>query len=151
MLLRFSLCLVALNLDADGAVSAKISYEEHIRPILKARCFKCHSDDEQKADLNLQTYAATLKGGSGGEALLPGKPNSSLLFQAITHAEGVEKMPPKSDKMPESEIELFKNWILAGLPENSDISTKAASIVEFKPVSTARPATPPMRPAGPRL
>ena len=144
MISRISLCLVAFSLTAAAAPSSKINYEEHIRPILKARCFKCHSDDEQKADLNLQTYAATIKGGSGGESLLPGKPNSSLLFQAITHSEGVEKMPPKSDKMPEAEIELFKKWILAGLPENSGSSTKVSSVVEFKAMATSRPATPPM-------
>ena len=151
MISRLSLCLVAFSLNAAAAPSSKISYEEHIRPILKARCFKCHSDDEQKADLNLQTYAATMKGGSGGEALLPGKPNSSLLFQAITHAEGVEKMPPKSDKMPESEIDLFKKWILAGLPENSGSSTKVASVVEFKAMTATRPAIPSMPEALPKL
>lgn len=135
---------VAVSLNAATPQSSKVSYEEQIRPILKARCFKCHSDDEQKADLNLQTYVSTMKGGAGGEALLPGKPNSSPLFQAITHAEGVEKMPPKSDKMPEAEIELFKTWILAGLPENSGSSRNVASVVEFKALNTGRPATPPM-------
>jgi len=144
MIFRLSFCLVAFSLNAAAAPSPKINYEEHIRPILKARCFKCHSDDEQKADLNLQNYTATMKGGSGGESMLPGKPNSSLLFQAITHADGVEKMPPKSDKMPEAEIELFKKWILAGLPENSGSSTKVTAVVEFKAMAATRPAIPPM-------
>ncbi len=92
-------------------------FDGRVREIFRARCLKCHGDDEQKSDLNLQQYATAMKGGSGGVSIIPGKPNSSLLFQSIIHAEGVEKMPPKSDKIPAEEIEIIRAWIANGAPE----------------------------------
>ncbi len=128
---------------AATAAEARPTWEEHVRPILKARCFKCHSEDEQKADLNLQTLASTLKGGSSGGVLKKGRPNSSLLMQAIEHADGVEKMPPKSPKMPEEEIELIRQWILAGLPEGSGDTAAAPNAFAFQPAAQgARPQNP---------
>lgn len=118
------------------------NWEEDVRPVLKARCFKCHSDDEKKAELNLQTLASALKGGSNGEVLKRGRPNSSPLMQAIEHAEGVEKMPPKSERMPEEEIELIRKWILAGLPEKSGSVVVAASAFVMKVATEGKPANP---------
>lgn len=129
---------------ALAAAPAKVTYEDHVRPILKARCFKCHSDDEQKGELNLQSYAAAVKGGSSGAVVLPAKPNSSILYQAITHGADVEKMPPKSDKIPDGEIEIIRQWILAGLAENSGSKTRETTSLDFKPTTTGKPAQPAM-------
>jgi mono/diheme cytochrome c family protein len=139
-----AILIASLPLAATAA-EAPPTWEKHVRPILKARCFKCHSDDEQKADLNLQTLAATLKGGGSGDVLKKGRPNSSLLMQSIEHADGVEKMPPKSAKMPEEEIELIRQWILAGLPERSGEAASATNTFVFHPAAQGvRPENPAM-------
>lgn len=127
-----------------AAAPAKVTFEDNIRPILKARCFKCHGDDEQKASLNLQHYATVLKGGSSGPALQAGRPNSSLLFQSITHAPDVEPMPPKSDKIPAADIELIRQWIVAGLPENSGSKTREVASLAFTAPTSQKPAKPAM-------
>lgn len=127
-----------------AAAPAKVTFEDDIRPILKARCFKCHGDDEQKADINLQHYASLLKGGSSGPALQAGRPNSSLLFQSITHAPDVEPMPPKSDKLPAAEIELIRQWIVAGLPENSGSKAREVAALDFKTPTGGKPEKPAM-------
>jgi len=142
-----ALLLICPPLVATAA-EAPPTWEEHVRPILKARCFKCHSDDEQKADLNLQTLAATLKGGSSGQVLKKGRPNSSLLMQAIEHADGLEKMPPKSPKMPEDEIELIRHWILAGLLEGAGDTTSTSNAFAFQPMAQGTRPENPALPAG---
>src|SRR5688572_29802879 len=63
-------------------------FEKKIRPVLADHCYKCHSADaakskKLKAGLFLDTRAGMLKGGDTGPALVPGKPDESLLVQAL--------------------------------------------------------------------
>lgn len=126
------------------AASPRVVFDGPIREIFRTRCFKCHGDDEQKSDLNLQQYATVMKGGSGGAAVIPGKPNSSPLFHAITHVEGVEKMPPKSDKIPEEEIEAIRAWIAAGAPEGEKSAVRGVAKFQASAGTLGRPVTPVM-------
>jgi hypothetical protein len=135
---------VAGLLSAISGFGAVPSWEKDVRPIFKNRCFKCHGDDEQKADLNLQSLEAALKGGSSGEVLKKGRPNSSLLMQSIEHEEGVEKMPPKSSKMPEEELAVIRAWITAGFPSEGAPSVAGGGLA-YVPVSLGvRPERPAM-------
>ncbi|MEI6714600.1 MAG: c-type cytochrome domain-containing protein [Verrucomicrobiota bacterium] len=138
-------CLLVLS-GIHSTQAAPPNWDDHIRPILKNRCFKCHGEEDQKGDLNLQTLAAALKGGTSGEVLKKNRPNSSILLQSILHEEGVEKMPPKSSKLPDEEIELIRQWILAGLPEKSGSPSSAPATFAFKP---SNPGTKPANPAMP--
>jgi hypothetical protein len=99
------------------AHAQKVNYEEHVAPILRNSCFRCHDADTSKADLNLSSYAAALKGGGNGKIVVSGDPDGSKLYKAVTHAEE-PTMPPKS-KLPDKEIEIIKQWILGGLLEKS--------------------------------
>jgi len=47
----------------------KITFDDHVRPIFRESCFSCHNQDRAKGGLALDTYAATMEGGSGGEVL----------------------------------------------------------------------------------
>ncbi|MBJ45144.1 MAG: hypothetical protein CMJ80_18020, partial [Planctomycetaceae bacterium] len=77
-----------------------VSFDDHVKPILQRRCLKCHGNDEQQADLNLQNYATLMKGGSGGPVVKAGRPTSSVMFQAITAKEAAARMPPESPPLP---------------------------------------------------
>ena len=33
----------------------KVTYEDHVRPILMARCFSCHGPNKKEGDLDLTT------------------------------------------------------------------------------------------------
>ncbi len=115
------------------------NYEDHIKPIFREHCLKCHGEDEQKADLNLSSFAALNKGGSGGAALTPGRASTSLLFKAITAEDDSERMPPKKPPLPAVQIERIKAWIQAGIPEKAGgTSLAAARNTEFKPVLLRR-------------
>jgi hypothetical protein len=130
---RVWLALFGVVVSMCAHAEAPVVFEGRVREIFRARCLKCHSDDEQKSDLNLQQYATAMKGGSGGAAIIPGRPNSSPLFQSIVHAEGVEKMPPKSEKIPPEEIEAIRAWIARGAPERDGSATRSVTPLLVQP------------------
>src|SRR5580693_2364278 len=70
-----------------GPISADDSnfFEAHIRPVLVNECYKCHSHDADKikGGLMLDTREGVLHGGDTGPAIVPGKPDDSLLIKAI--------------------------------------------------------------------
>ncbi len=100
-----------------GFAADKVTYEDNILPILRNNCLKCHNADKMKADLDLSSFDAMLKGSGTGEIVAGGDPDNSLLFQVITHAEE-PTMPPES-KLADAEIATFKAWITGGLLKDS--------------------------------
>ena len=80
-----------LSLLALAAVSApadKVTFEQHVRPILKAYCLDCHGAEEKpkgKLDLRLRRFLAT--GGRNGPAFVPGKSTESLIIQRMISGE----------------------------------------------------------------
>jgi hypothetical protein len=88
-------------------------FEEKVRPVLAQNCFKCHGEDKQKGDLRLDLHEALLAGGESGPAIVPGKPDESLLVDAVKYAS--LEMPPDG-KLSESEIEVLTQWVKIGAP-----------------------------------
>ncbi|MEO5762834.1 MAG: DUF1549 domain-containing protein, partial [Vicinamibacteria bacterium] len=104
-------------------------FEEKIRPLLAARCFNCHTED-QRGGLRLDSRDAMLDGGESGTALVPGKPEESLLIKVVRHATDVPPMPKKAAKLKPEEIDLLAMWITAGAPwpaTNPNAPTLASS------------------------
>ncbi|MFN5962527.1 MAG: c-type cytochrome domain-containing protein, partial [Verrucomicrobiota bacterium] len=66
---------------AAVTASAAPSWQEQVLPIFREHCNGCHNPDKLKADLDLTSYAGTMKGGSSGECVKPGNPDGSLLFR----------------------------------------------------------------------
>ena len=91
-------------------------FESNIRPALVKYCYECHSVEkgESRGGLVLDFREGLLQGGDSGPALEPGKPETSLIWEAINW-DGYE-MPP-SQKMPASVIANFKTWITMGAPD----------------------------------
>ena len=98
------------NPKADTAAKTEF-FETKIRPLLSARCFKCHGKEKQNGGLRVDALSTLLKGGESGVALVAGKPEESLLVKAIRW-ESFE-MPP-SGKLPAAEISLLTRWIAGG-------------------------------------
>ncbi len=88
-------------------------FEEKVRPLLVENCFKCHGAEKQKGNLRLDSPATILAGGDSGAAIVPGKPDESLLVEAINY-ESFE-MPP-SGKLNDDAIAVLTNWIKMGAP-----------------------------------
>ena len=125
-------CVVALMIVAEGALLGSAAaqqttlppedaaafrfFESRIRPILIEKCYQCHSSksDAVKGGLLLDHRQAVLTGGDSGPALVPGKPDESLLLQAIQY-ESLE-MPPDG-QLPNDVIASFRTWIARGAPD----------------------------------
>ena len=66
---------------------------------------------KQKGGLRLDSLEAILKGGESGPAVVPGKPEESLLVSAINYA-GPE-MPPDGKLAPEK-VAVLTRWVASG-------------------------------------
>lgn len=91
-------------------------FESKIRPVLTEQCYSCHSADAKslKASLQVDHRAGLLAGGESGPAVVPGKPDESLLIGAIKYEDF--EMPPKG-KLPADVIADFERWVTMGLPD----------------------------------
>jgi Protein of unknown function (DUF1553)/Protein of unknown function (DUF1549)/Planctomycete cytochrome C len=103
------LCGLAARASASDAGD---HFERRVRPLLIERCHKCHAGSKNKGGLRLDSREAVLKGGGAGPAMLLGKPDESLLLQAVRHQAGLA-MPPDG-RLNESEIGALAEWIKSG-------------------------------------
>src|SRR5262245_58592098 len=87
---------------------SSLTFEKHIRAILKANCFDCHGEsDKPKAGLDLRLRRTILVGGESGPAIVPGKPGRSHLVTLLRAGD----MPKREKKLTPTEIQLIENWI----------------------------------------
>ena len=107
----------------DAAASSDAAgidfFEKKIRPVLVQECYQCHSAEaagqkKLKGGLQLDTRDAARQGGDSGPAVVPGKPDESLLVNALRHEDF--EMPPKG-KLPDAVIADFVKWIELGAPD----------------------------------
>jgi mono/diheme cytochrome c family protein len=98
----------------DVSPAAEEFFETHIRPILAKNCFACHTDS-QLGGLRVDSRDSLLKGGKSGPAIIPGKPDESLLIKAVTHGDERLKMPMAGQKLSEEQISDLANWIRNGV------------------------------------
>src|SRR5687767_13109036 len=95
----------------------KVTFQEHVLPVVEANCAKCHNSDKKKGDLDLTSYGAALAGGASGKVVVAGDSDGSKVWKVINHLED-PPMPPKSSKMADKDLAVFKKWIAGGLLEN---------------------------------
>ncbi|QDV67343.1 WD domain, G-beta repeat [Rosistilla carotiformis] len=137
-----------------SAAAESPNYDDHIKPLLRKYCLKCHGDDDQQADINMQSFTGVMRGGSGGALVVAGRSSQSLLVQIITDSDPAIRMPPESPAMPDAEVQLIRQWIDSGLRESatSKSMTKSRDI-SFQPAAGAggRPESPAMPEALPEI
>ena len=106
--------------DARGAAF----FEAKIRPVLVKECFSCHASGAKKfkGGLRVDTREGLRDGGATGPAIVPGKPEESLLMEALRH-DGLA-MPPKK-KLPDQVAADFERWIKMGAPDPRDANAVA--------------------------
>ncbi|MDA1232979.1 MAG: DUF1549 domain-containing protein, partial [Planctomycetota bacterium] len=100
--------------------SAEIEFfESQIRPVLVEHCYSCHAADAKdlKGGLLLDSRQGWQVGGDSGAALVPGKPDESLLLDALKHKS--LEMPPDR-KLPDNVVADFTRWIRDGAVDPRD-------------------------------
>ncbi len=100
-------------------------FESRVRPILVERCVKCHGPRKQSGGLRLDGRDAILKGGDTGPAVVPDKPEESLIIQAISYRLDELKMPP-TKKLPDTDVAFLTRWVALGAPWPADTARNAA-------------------------
>ena len=96
------------------------AFVKSVAPILERRCLECHgaegnADAPPKGKLSLTTRAAALRGGESGAAVVPGKPDESLLLDFVRHdALGKALMPKNREPLTKAEVATLEKWIAAG-------------------------------------
>ncbi len=118
MRFRLAVTLPLLSLPAWGGSSDETGlefFEKRIRPVLATHCTSCHGPERQESSLRLDTRAFLLEGGRSGPVVMPGQPQSSRLYQAVTYRDPHLKMPPMGP-LPPAVIEDVRAWIEAGAP-----------------------------------
>ncbi len=110
-----AMSMMAATCDAqETSTEAEAVFQSQVQPILQERCYSCHSHDAgvMEGGLALDWRSGWEVGGGRGPAILPGRPDDSLLIQAIRHTDQVLKMP--EERLPDSEIEVLVQWVRAG-------------------------------------
>lgn len=116
MLLLTSLWSLS-TLNAEDLSPEDVTFfENKIRPVLVKHCYECHSADSEElgGGLRLDTRDTVMSGGLSGPALVHGKPDESLIIQALRY-DGTE-MPPE-EPLPEAIINDFVNWVSRNAPD----------------------------------
>jgi len=128
---RGSVLIVLLVTSAVGLAQQaqeKIEFfESRIRPVLANKCYACHTENKL-GGLRMDSRVALLQGGQSGPAIVPGRPDESLLIKAIQQGDPKLKMPMGGSKLTDKEIADLRYWI----------HTMAA----FWPTEDAKPAAP---------
>src|SRR5262245_13110359 len=72
----------------------KIDYNQHVKPILAAKCFSCHGAKQVMSGLRLDLRQNALRGGDYGVVIVPGKSAESKLILRLTGPDAGLQMPP---------------------------------------------------------
>ena len=107
-----ALTVIVVLFVAPLAMAAEpVTFEQHVRPILKTYCLECHGAGEKMPgglDLRLRRFAVA--GGKNGPAVVAKQPGKSLLIERIKAGE----MPPVGKKVPAEQIAVIEKWIAGG-------------------------------------
>ena len=126
----------AMPLDSG---SSTVDFQRDVRPILSNHCFECHGPDAatRMVDLRFDTREGAFSRRSSGSLIVPGDPESSLLYQRISHPQPALRMPPSHSKRPlnSQQIATLRQWIRQGAAWDRHWS--------FKPIGRSEP--PPVR------
>ena len=106
----FSSCLLVV---ASGQAVEKVDFNREVRPILAGKCYACHGpdDDKREAGLRLDVREAAV-----AEAIVPGNPAASEVWQRIISQDPDDVMPPPSSpkQLTSAERATLKRWIEQG-------------------------------------
>lgn len=102
-----------LSFASDSADGLEF-FEKSIRPLLVNACWECHADKKQESGLRLDSRDALFTGGDRGPVVIAGKPDESLLIQAVRRQRDLEMPPDKP--LADDAIDALVRWIELGAP-----------------------------------
>ena len=107
--------LILLSLQSGLFADNAKFFESKVLPLLKSKCYKCHSHEsgKMKGGLTLDSRTGWEQGGSTGRAVIPGNAEKSLLIKSVRRLDEDLEMPPKKP-LTDEEIQILVKWVNDG-------------------------------------
>src|ERR1700716_3254248 len=104
---------------ATAPLSAAVSFNRDIRPIMADTCFRCHGPDKNSrmAGMRLDLRDEALKPTkSGVTPIVPGKPDESAIIARIFSTTTAKIMPPQfaHKELTAKQKETIREWVAEG-------------------------------------
>lgn len=106
-------CQTPSSAKLPPAAAIQVDFNQHIQPLLAAKCFSCHGGEVTQGGLRLDRRQAAMRGGDYGPVIIAGDSAKSKLIQRVANGDGGLKMPP-TEPLSDEEIGLLRAWIDQG-------------------------------------
>ncbi|MFN9788165.1 MAG: c-type cytochrome domain-containing protein, partial [Pirellulaceae bacterium] len=126
-LLKF-LAMLGLVLSASTLRSQDLQDPKtptsQVAQLLVRRCVSCHHARKAEGDLNLESMGGLIASRGGlGPVVERQSVDDSPILQRLTSTDPDLQMPPEGERCSQEEIDLLRQWIVAGTPWEIDAST----------------------------
>jgi uncharacterized membrane protein len=99
----------------QAAQSGKVSFTEHVKPVLEAKCAMCHNKSAPPGRMSLASQAEAIQTGTLGVFIIPGQPEKSRFITHLgTAHSSVKAMPPVGETLTPQESVIIRRWIAQG-------------------------------------
>jgi hypothetical protein len=107
-------CL-SLTTALHASEDPPVDFVKQIKPILADRCVECHNSETIFGELNLQSRELAFRKRKLAPAIVPGEPEKSMLYLALTLPPKDKKaMPATGHRIPKDEVSIIRQWIKEG-------------------------------------
>ena len=125
--LKMAIAMACIS-ATEVCVASDDLFVQQIAPIFERHCVRCHQQGgKAKGGLSLSNAASFKQGGENGEAVVPGKPDDSPLYQMVLGAK--PRMPKGAPPLSAQQTGMIRRWISEGAhwPADKTLSPKKMS------------------------
>lgn len=109
------LVAVAVAAASLSVPAVAVDFANDVLPILEERCLGCHDRYTLEGGVGLETfYHATLPTDGGDSLFVPGRPDESVIYRAVTASDPEQRMPLDEEPLSDEQIATLRRWIEAG-------------------------------------
>jgi Planctomycete cytochrome C len=124
MALGFAAPLTAQNAELDGPGF----FDTRVQPVLCSHCILCHNDRLNNGNLSFEHRESLLHGGDLGAAVVPFKPEQSVLIHAVRRDGRVSVMMPPGPPLSDADVATLTEWVKRGAPWGTGKACKEREI-----------------------
>jgi mono/diheme cytochrome c family protein len=110
-----AITIPAFSQTLPPAVGRDVDFAKDVHAIIAENCASCHTKDQRKGALSLDSRENLLKGGDSGPGAIEGNSAESLLIKLVAGMDTERVMPPKGRRLTEQEIGILRAWIDQGI------------------------------------
>ena len=133
--IAFLLLAVSVYVVLERNADHRVSYNQHIRPIINTKCITCHGGVKKASGVSFLFREEALDTAESGlPIIVPGDAAHSEMYQRIVHHDPEFRMPLEAEPLTQEEIDLIARWIDQGaewedhwafIPPRKDIALPA--------------------------